>query len=145
MDCCGDGNAVTPEPSGNLLRPSNSRICSRQYHPRRRRRTVCMREMLNGTLCMNRIGCSSRGLPRDFPPWGMVHCYYRRFRRDGRGARIHNRLRENTRVASGQKTTPSVGIMRLTDPQDGEMKCPTPQSKKKCLYCRQGCGYSRGA
>ena len=79
--------------------------------PGGRRRTVDMREVFNGILFLNRTGCSWRLLPHDLPPWGTVHYYYRRFRRDGSWEKIHDKLRERVRVAAGKKPTPSAAVI----------------------------------
>src|SRR5690348_8339652 len=42
-----------------------------------------MHEIFNAIIYVLRSGCSWRMLPHDLPPWGTVHYYYRRFRRDG--------------------------------------------------------------
>ncbi len=79
--------------------------------PGGRHRSVDLREVLNGVLYLNRSGCSWRQLPHDFPPWGTVHYYYRRFRIDGTWQKIHDRLRERVRRKAGRKPTPSAGII----------------------------------
>ncbi|MGH9571745.1 MAG: IS5 family transposase [Candidatus Angelobacter sp.] len=79
--------------------------------PGGRHRSVDMREVFNGILYLNRSGCSWRSLPHDFPPWGTVHYYYRRFRLDGSWKVIHDQLREKTRVAAGKKPTPSAAVI----------------------------------
>ena len=79
--------------------------------PGGRHRSVNMREVVNGIVYLLRTGCSWRQLPHDFPPWGTVHYYYRRFRLDNTWERIHDRLRERTRRKDGRKPTPSAGIL----------------------------------
>ena len=79
--------------------------------PGGRKRTVDMRAVFNGILYLNRNGCTWRSLPHDFPPWGTVHYYYRRFRCDSSWTRIHDRLREKTRIAAGKKPTPSAAMI----------------------------------
>lgn len=79
--------------------------------PGGRRRTVNMREVINGILYLNRTGCSWRLLPHEFPPWGTVHYYYRRFRLDGAWQRIHDTLRQKVRRKAGKKPTPSAAIL----------------------------------
>lgn len=70
-----------------------------------------MREVVNGILYLNRTGCAWRLLPHDLPPWGTVHYYYRRFRMDGTWQTIHDRLREQVRVAAGKQATPSAAVI----------------------------------
>ncbi len=79
--------------------------------PGGRHRSVDMREVINGIMYLLRTGCSWRHLPHDFPPWGTVHYYYRRFRLDGTWERLHDRLRERVRRKVGKKPTPSAGIV----------------------------------
>lgn len=79
--------------------------------PGGRHRSVDMREVVNGILYLNRTGCSWRMLPHEFPPWGTVHYYYRRFRLDGSWQRIHDKLREKVRRKAGKKPTPSAAII----------------------------------
>jgi putative transposase len=79
--------------------------------PGGRNRTVDMREVFNGILYLNRSGCAWRALPHEFPPWGTVHYYYRRFRIDGSWLKIHDRLRERVRVAADKKPTPSAAVI----------------------------------
>ena len=68
-----------------------------------------MREVIDGIL--NRTGCSWRLLPHEFPPWGTVHYYYRRFRLDGTWQKIHDKLREKVRRKAGKKPTPSAAVI----------------------------------
>ena len=79
--------------------------------PGGRPRSVVMREVVNGILYLNRTGCPWRLLPHDLPPWGTVHWFYRRFRLDGVWDHIHDRLREDVRVAAGKEPTPSAAII----------------------------------
>jgi len=79
--------------------------------PGGRSRTADMREVLNGVLYLIRTSCSWRQLPHDFPPWGTVHYYYRRFRRDGTWKKLHDGLRDKVRTAAGRKKSPSAAIV----------------------------------
>jgi len=76
-----------------------------------RPRTTDIREVVNGILYLNRSGCAWRLLPNEFPPWGTVHYYYRRFRIDGAWERIHTFLREHVRIKEGREPTPSAAII----------------------------------
>ena len=59
--------------------------------PGGRPRTTNLREVISGILYLLRSGCPWRMLPHDFPPWGTVWYYFRRWRIDGIWHRIHTR------------------------------------------------------
>ena len=79
--------------------------------PGGRPRTVDLRDVVNGILYLVRSGCAWRMLPRDYPPWGTVHYYYRVWRLAGLWAKIHDALREQVRGRAGRKATPSAAII----------------------------------
>jgi putative transposase len=80
--------------------------------PGGRRRTVNVRQIVNAILYFVRTGCQWRNLPHDFPPWGTVHYYYRRWRLDGTWQKIHDALREQVRSEKeGREATPSAAII----------------------------------
>jgi putative transposase len=80
--------------------------------PGGRRRTVNVREVVNAILYFVRTGCQWRNLPHDFPPWGTVHYYYRRWRLDGTWQKVHDALREQVRTEKeGREATPSAAII----------------------------------
>ena len=79
--------------------------------PGGRPREVDMRQVINGILYLNRTGCSWRMLPHDLPPWGTVHYYYRRLRREGAWSNIHDRSPRRLRVDAGKEKTPSAAII----------------------------------
>ena len=79
--------------------------------PGGRARGVDMHEIFNGILYVLRSGCSWRMLPHDLPPWGTVHYYYRRFRRDGTWLQVHERLRTKVRRGAGRHPQPSAAIL----------------------------------
>ena len=71
--------------------------------PGGRDRSVDMREVVNGILYLNGNGRTWRSLPHEFPPWGTVWYYFRRFRNDGMWKTIHDALRDKTRKKAGKK------------------------------------------
>jgi putative transposase len=79
--------------------------------PGGRPRTVDLREVVNGVRYRGREGCTWRALPHDLPPWGTVHAYLRRWRRDGTWERVHDALRAQTRAAAGRDPDPSAGCL----------------------------------
>jgi putative transposase len=57
-------------------------------------------------------GCPWRLLPREFPPWETVYCWFRRWRIDGTTwERPNAALRERLRVRLGRDPEPSAGIV----------------------------------
>jgi putative transposase len=80
--------------------------------PGGRRRSVNVREIVNAIVYFVRTGCQWRNLPHDFPPWGTVHYYYRRWRLDGTWEEIHDTLRGQVRTErEGREATPSAAII----------------------------------
>lgn len=83
-----------------------------------------LREVLNAIFYLVRTGCQWRLLPHDFPPWGTVHCWYRRWRLDGTWGRINEALRQRTREAAGRDPSPRSSAADSqsvkTTPQGGE-------------------------
>ena len=91
--------------------------------PGGREREVDMHEIFNGIIYVLRSGCSWRMLPHDLPPWGTVHYYYRRFRRDGTWLNVHDRLRTKVRrggpAATQSPVRPSWTVSRLRRQKKG--------------------------
>ena len=79
--------------------------------PGGRPRTVDVREVLNAYFYLLRAGCAWRMLPHDFPPWRTVYSCVRRWRLDGAWERLHERLREEVRLAEGRPAQPSAAIL----------------------------------
>ena len=79
--------------------------------PGGRDRSVDMREVVNGILYLIRSGCAWRSLPHEFPPWGTVWYYFRRFRNDGTWKTIHDALRDKVRKKAGRNKSPSAAII----------------------------------
>jgi putative transposase len=79
--------------------------------PGGRDRAVDMPEIFNGLIYALRAGCRWRMLPHDLPPWGTVHYYYRRFRRDGTLLKVHDHLRLKVRLGAGRHPHPTAAIL----------------------------------
>lgn len=69
------------------------------------------RDIVDAIFYVLKTGCSWRDLPGDFPPWNTVWKWFRRWRRDGTWGRVHDPLREQTRVAEGRQAEPSLGLI----------------------------------
>ena len=79
--------------------------------PGGRPRTTQLREVINAVFYLTRTGCSWRMLPHEFPPWGTVHYYARRWRLDGTWECLMNALRAQVREQVGRQPTPSAAII----------------------------------
>jgi putative transposase len=79
---------------------------------RGRPRAHAAREVLDAVFYVLKSGCPWRLLPREFPPWETVYCWFRRWRIDGTTwERLNAALRERLRVRLGRDPEPSAGIV----------------------------------
>lgn len=89
--------------------------------PGGRRREVDMWEVLNGIFDILLEGVRWRALPGDFPAWQTVYTYFRNWRRDGTWLRIHDSLREWTRIEVERHPSPSEVIIDSQSIKSGAM------------------------
>lgn len=87
-----------------LIPPAKTAHCGRP-------RTVCMREVVNTILYLNRTGCQWDMLPHDLLPKSTVYDYFAQWRDDGTLARIVDALRSQIRTAEGREATPSAACI----------------------------------
>lgn len=73
--------------------------------------TLPLREIFNAIKYITRSGCAWRLLPHDFPGWESVYYYFQKWKNDGTWMRIHDSLREQTRIKAGREPEPSLGII----------------------------------
>lgn len=76
-----------------------------------RPRRVDIRAVVNAIFYLLRTGCQWRLLPNDFPPWGTVWWYFRRWHREGVWVRMHRALYPMARAKAGRAAGPTVVIM----------------------------------
>ena len=69
------------------------------------------RRVADAVFYLLRSGCAWRMLPKEYPPWQTVYYHFRRWRRDGRLRRAHDRLREAVRGTEGRHRDPSAGVI----------------------------------
>jgi transposase len=60
--------------------------------PKGRHRVTNLREVVSAIGYRDQTGCPWRTLPGEFPPWGTVYSYYRRWNRAGLLAEIRQIL-----------------------------------------------------
>src|SRR5688500_7635510 len=76
-----------------------------------RKRTVEVREVLNGIFYVLSTGCQWRALPKDLPPRSTVHEYLQLWEWDGTLARLHHALYLQAREQAGKEASPSAAIL----------------------------------
>ena len=96
-----------------------------------RKREVDMWEVMNAIFYVLLEGVRWRALPGDFPAWQTVYTYFRNWRRDGTWVKIHDSLRECTRIEAERHPSPSEAII-------------DSQSVKSAAMVSQEVGYDAG-
>jgi transposase len=71
----------------------------------------CHRQMLDAIRYLVAGGISWRAMPADFPNWGRVHAFFRRWREHRLVAEFHDRLRGRAREREGREAEPTAGII----------------------------------
>jgi len=75
------------------------------------KRTVDVREVLNGLLYILSTGCQWAALPKDLPPRSTVNDYFQRWDWDGTLERIHHALYLRCRELAGREASPTAAII----------------------------------
>jgi transposase len=75
------------------------------------KRTVDIREVVNGLLYVLSTGCQWRAIPKDLPPRSTVHGYFDLWAWDGTLERIHFALYQSCRERVGREVQPSAAII----------------------------------
>ena len=75
------------------------------------KRTVNMREVVNGLMYILGTGCQWAATPKDLAPRSTVHDYFARWNWDGTLGRLHHVLYVQCRERAGREASPSVGII----------------------------------
>src|SRR5215210_974264 len=78
---------------------------------RGRPRVHTTREILDAVFYVLKSGCPWRLLPRDFPPWETLYCWFTRWRIDGTWEQLNATLHERLRTSLGRNAQPSAGIV----------------------------------
>jgi transposase len=75
------------------------------------RRTVSMREVMNGLLYILSTGCQWRAIPKDLPPRSTLYDYFDLWSWDGTLARIHHTLYVECREREDREASPTAAII----------------------------------
>jgi putative transposase len=76
-----------------------------------RRRTTCLREIMNAILYIASSGCQWRMLPKDFPPVSTVQGYFYDWRASGLWQSLNHLLVMTARELEGREASPSAGVI----------------------------------
>ena len=75
------------------------------------KRTVNIREVLNGIFYVLWTGCQWKALPKDLPPKSTVHWYFMLWDWDGTLERLHQLLYVAVREQEGREASPTAAII----------------------------------
>ena len=84
-----------------------------------RKRSVDVREVLNGIFYVLWTGCQWKALPKDLPPKSTVHDYLELWNWDGTLERIHHALYVAVREQAGREASPAAAIIELAGRNPG--------------------------
>jgi transposase len=75
------------------------------------RRTVVVRDVVDGLMDILSTGCQWSALPKDLPPRSTVNDYFRRWDYDGTLDRIHHTLYVKCRELAEREASPTAAII----------------------------------
>ncbi len=75
------------------------------------KRTVDVREVVNGLMYVLGTGCQWRAIPKDLPPRSTVNHYFCRWQHDGTLDRLHHALYVLCRERAGRDASPTAAIV----------------------------------
>jgi transposase len=75
------------------------------------KRTIDVREIVNGLMYILGSGCQWRDIPKDLPPRSTIHDYLDRWSYDGTLDNIHHTLYIKCRELAGRQASPSAAVI----------------------------------
>jgi transposase len=75
------------------------------------KRTVDVREVVNGLMYVLSTGCQWRAIPKDLPPRSTVNHYFCRWQHDGTLDRLHHALYVRCREQADRQASPTAAII----------------------------------
>src|SRR6266568_4967716 len=100
-----------------------------------RKRTIDVREILNGIFYVLWTGCQWQALPKDLPPKSTVWAYFDLWTWDGTLERIHHALYVAVREQAGREASPTTAIIDSQSAK-GAQKDHGSQAPYPCRYAR---------
>ena len=80
-------------------------------HRAGRPRVYPERLVLDSVFFVLRTGCQWRMVPHDLVPWSTAYRWYRTWTADGTWDAVHDRLRDQVRIAAGRDPAPSAAVL----------------------------------
>ena len=90
------------------------------------KRTVNVREVVNGLMYILSTGCQWRAMPKDLPPRSTVYDYLDLWDWDGTLNRIHEALYVRCREAASREASPTAAIIDSQSVKSAEIGGPAP-------------------
>ena len=106
-----------------------------------RKRTVNLREIVNGILYILSTGCQWRALPTDLPPRSTVHDYLDLWSWDGTLDRIHHELYTLCREQAEREASPSAAVIDSQSVKSAEKGGPG-STRRAMMRARKSKGRS---
>jgi transposase len=75
------------------------------------KRTVNVREVVNGLMYILGTGCQWAGIPKDLPARSTLHDYFVRWDQDGTLGRLHHALHVACHDLAGREASPTAAII----------------------------------
>lgn len=75
------------------------------------KRTIVVREVVNGLMYILSTGCQWKAIPKDLPPSSTINDYFHRWDYDGTLDRIHHALYVKCRELLDRDTSPTAAII----------------------------------
>jgi transposase len=88
------------------------------------KRTVDVREVLNGLIYVLSTGCQWRAIPKDLPPRSTVNHYFYRWQEGGTLDRLHHALYVRCRERAGREASPTAAIIDTQSVKSAEKGAP---------------------
>ena len=106
------------------------------------KRTVNLREVVNGLMYILSTGCQWRAIPKDLPAKSTVHRYFDLWTYDGTLQRMHHALYEQCRERACRETQPSAAIIDSQSVKSAEKGGPrsTPAAMMRARRSRARSG-----
>ena len=76
-----------------------------------RKRKHSQRAIVHALLYITKSGIQWRMLPKEYPKWQLVYCYFRKWTCEGLIEEMHELLRSLCRKQAGKDITPSLGLI----------------------------------